>query len=192
MAPKDEAELQQMLVTGVNYTDGAIAMRYPRGNGIGVPLMEEGWEPLEIGKAEILRSGDDVLLLGYGSMVYPALQTAELLHEHGIEATVVNARFVKPLDTELILPLAERIGKVVTMEEGCLMGGFGSAVAEALMDNNVLVPLKRLGVPDILVDHATPEQSTIDLGLTPAQMAQNIMASLFKTETESVVAPGVS
>ena len=99
MAPKDEAELQQMLVTGVNYTEGAIAMRYPRGNGIGVPLMEEGWEPLEIGKAEILRSGDDVLLLGYGSMVYPALQTAELLHEHGIEATVVNARFVKPLDT---------------------------------------------------------------------------------------------
>ncbi|AGF50779.1 sll1945 [Synechocystis sp. PCC 6803] len=192
MAPKDEAELQQMLVTGVNYTGGAIAMRYPRGNGIGVPLMEEGWEPLEIGKAEILRSGDDVLLLGYGSMVYPALQTAELLHEHGIEATVVNARFVKPLDTELILPLAERIGKVVTMEEGCLMGGFGSAVAEALMDNNVLVPLKRLGVPDILVDHATPEQSTVDLGLTPAQMAQNIMASLFKTETESVVAPGVS
>ncbi|MBE9203427.1 1-deoxy-D-xylulose-5-phosphate synthase [Synechocystis salina LEGE 06099] len=190
MAPKDEAELQQMLVTGVNYTDGAIAMRYPRGNGIGVPLMEEGWEPLEIGKAELLRSGDDVLLLGYGSMVYPALQTAELLHEHGIEATVVNARFVKPLDTEMILPLAQRIGKVVTMEEGCLMGGFGSAVAEALMDNNVLVPLKRLGVPDILVDHATPEQSTVGLGLTPAQMAADIMASLFKVE--SPVAPGVS
>ncbi|UAJ72383.1 1-deoxy-D-xylulose-5-phosphate synthase [Synechocystis sp. PCC 7339] len=190
MAPKDEAELQQMLVTGVNYTDGAIAMRYPRGNGIGVPLMEEGWEPLEIGKAELLRSGDDVLLLGYGSMVYPALQTAELLHEHGIEATVVNARFVKPLDTEMILPLAQRIGKVVTMEEGCLMGGFGSAVAEALMDNNILVPLKRLGVPDILVDHATPEQSTVGLGLTPAQMAADIMASLFKVE--SPVAPGVS
>ncbi len=180
MAPKDEAELQQMLVTGVNYTDGAIAMRYPRGNGIGVPLMEEGWEPLDIGKAEILRSGDDVLLLGYGSMVYPALQTAELLHEHGIEATVVNARFVKPLDTELILPLAQRIGKVVTMEEGCLMGGFGSAVAEALMDNNVLVPLKRLGVPDILVDHATPDQSNASLGLTPAQMAEEIRTSLFK------------
>ncbi|MBO0352352.1 1-deoxy-D-xylulose-5-phosphate synthase [Phormidium pseudopriestleyi FRX01] len=175
MAPKDEAELQRMLVTGIDYTDGAIAMRYPRGNGYGVPLMEEGWEPLEIGKGEILRSGDDLLILGYGSMVYPALQTAEILNEHGIAATVVNARFVKPLDTELILPLAQRIGKVVTMEEGCLMGGFGSAVAEALMDNNIPVSLLRFGVPDQLVDHATPDQSFADLGLTPSQMADRVL-----------------
>lgn len=175
MAPKDEAELQQMLVTGIEYTEGAIAMRYPRGNGYGVPLMEEGWEPLPIGKAEILRQGDDVLILGYGSMVYPAMQTAEILSEHGIEATVINARFVKPLDTELILPLAEKIGKVVTMEEGCLMGGFGSAVAEALMDHNVLVPVMRLGVPDKLVDHAKPDQSKAELELTPAQMSDRIL-----------------
>lgn len=175
MAPKDEAELQRMLVTGINYNDGAIAMRYPRGNGYGVPLMEEGWEPLEIGKGEILRSGDDLLILGYGSMVYPALQTAEILNEHGISATVVNARFVKPLDTDLILPLAQRIGKVVTMEEGCLMGGFGSAVAEACMDQNIPVSMLRLGVPDQLVDHAKPEQSFADLGLTPSQMADRVL-----------------
>lgn len=175
MAPKDEAELQQMLVTGIQYTDGAIAMRYPRGNGYGVALMEEGWEPLPIGKGEILRQGDDLLILGYGSMVYPAMQTAEILSEHGIEATVINARFVKPLDTELILPLAEKLGKVVTMEEGCLMGGFGSAVAEALMDHNVLVPVIRFGVPDLLVDHAKPDQSKADLGLTPAQMSDRIL-----------------
>lgn len=175
MAPKDEAELQRMLVTGIDYTDGAIAMRYPRGNGYGVPLMEEGWEPLEIGKGEILRSGDDLLILGYGSMVYPALQTAEILNEHGISATVVNARFVKPLDTELILPLAQRIGKVVTMEEGCLMGGFGSAVAEACMDQNIPVSMLRLGVPDQLVDHAKPEQSFAELGLTPSQMADRVL-----------------
>lgn len=175
MAPKDEAELQQMLVTGIQYTDGAIAMRYPRGNGYGVALMEEGWEPLPIGKGEILRQGDNLLILGYGSMVYPAMQTAEILSEHGIEATVINARFVKPLDTELILPLAEKIGKVVTMEEGCLMGGFGSAVAEALMDHNVLVPVMRFGVPDLLVDHAKPDQSKADLGLTPAQMSDRIL-----------------
>ena len=175
MAPKDEAELQRMLVTGIDYTDGAIAMRYPRGNGYGVPLMEEGWEPLEIGKGEILRSGDDLLILGYGSMVYPALQTAEILNEHGISATVVNARFVKPLDTELILPLAQRIGKVVTMEEGCLMGGFGSAVAEACMDQNIPVSLLRLGVPDQLVDHAKPDQSFAELGLTPSQMADRVL-----------------
>ena len=177
MAPKDEAELQQMIVTGVNYTDGPIAMRYPRGNGYGVPLMEEGWEELPIGKAEILRQGDDVLILGYGSMVYPAMQAAEILSEHGIEATVVNARFAKPLDTELILPLAQQIGRVVTLEEGCIIGGFGSAVAESLLDHNLMVPITRIGVPDVLVDHATPEQSMAELGLTPSQIAERVRKS---------------
>ncbi len=183
MAPKDEAELQRMIVTGVNHTESAIAMRYPRGNGMGVPLMEEGWEALPIGKAEILRSGDDVLILGYGSMVYPALQAAEILSEHGVEATVINARFVKPLDTELILPLAKRIGKVVTLEEGCLMGGFGSAVVEALSDNNILVPVKRLGVPDILVDHAEPNESFASLGLTTPQIADQVLEAFFSNKT---------
>lgn len=180
MAPKDEAELQRMLVTGINYTDGAIAMRYPRGNGYGVPLMEEGWEPLPIGKGEILRQGDDILLVGYGSMVYPAMQTAEILSEHGIEATVVNARFAKPIDTELIIPLAQKIGRVVTLEEGCLPGGFGSAIVESLMDAEVMVPVTRIGVPDILVDHATAEQSKAELGLTPPQMAERILKSFAK------------
>ncbi|PZV27268.1 MAG: 1-deoxy-D-xylulose-5-phosphate synthase [Snowella sp.] len=189
MAPKDEAELQRMVVTGVEYTEGAIAMRYPRGNGQGVPLMEEGWEALPIGKAEILRSGDDVLILGYGSMVYPALQAAEILSEHGVEATVINARFVKPLDTELILPLAKRIGKVVTLEEGCLMGGFGSAVLEAFSDNNVLVPVKRLGVPDILVDHAEPNESFASLGLTTPQIADQVLEAFF-SENKTPVAVG--
>ena len=185
MAPKDEGELQRMVLTGIKHTDGAIAMRYPRGNGYGVPLMEEGWEAIPIGKGEILRNGDDVLILGYGSMVYSAMQTAEILSEHGVAATVVNARFVKPLDTELILPLAQRIGQVVTMEEGCLMGGFGSAVTEALMDNNVLVPVLRLGVPDKLVDHAKPDESKADLGLTPSQMAERILQS-FKPRLSTI------
>jgi 1-deoxy-D-xylulose-5-phosphate synthase len=186
MAPKDEAELQEMLVTGINHTSGPIAMRYPRGNGFGVPLMEEGWEGLPVGKGEILRNGEDVLLLGYGSMVYPALQTAEVLSEHGIEATVINARFVKPLDTELILPLAQHIGKVVTLEEGCLMGGFGSAVAEALLDHNILVPLKRFGIPDILVEHAEANESKASLGLTSPQIAQQIREVFFKEQLSTV------
>ncbi|HEY9880762.1 MAG TPA: 1-deoxy-D-xylulose-5-phosphate synthase [Leptolyngbyaceae cyanobacterium] len=177
MAPKDEAELQRMVVTGIQYTDGPIALRYPRGNGYGMPLMEEGWEPLPIGKAEVLRRGNDVLLVGYGSMVNPALQTAEILSEHGIEATVVNARFAKPLDTELILPLAKQIGRVVTFEEGCIMGGFGSGLAEALLDAQVTVPVLRLGIPDVLVDHAKPEESKVALGLTPSQMADKIRAT---------------
>jgi 1-deoxy-D-xylulose-5-phosphate synthase len=185
MAPKDEAELQRMIVTGIDH-NGPIAMRYPRGNGQGVPLMDEGWEPLPIGKGEILRNGDDVLLLAYGSMVYPAMQTAELLREHGIEATVINARFAKPLDTELILPLAQQIGRVVTFEEGCIDGGFGTAVLEALMEANILVPVKRIGVPDLLVEHATPEESKAALGLTPAQMSETILKLVKKPEAVAV------
>jgi 1-deoxy-D-xylulose-5-phosphate synthase len=103
------------------------------------------------------------------------MQTAEALSEHGIQATVVNARFAKPLDTELILPLAEKLGRVVTIEEGCLAGGFGTAVLEALNEANITVPLKRIGVPDILVEHATPDESKASLGLTPPQMADQIL-----------------
>ncbi|MEM6500312.1 MAG: 1-deoxy-D-xylulose-5-phosphate synthase [Cyanobacteria bacterium P01_C01_bin.89] len=184
-APKDEAELQKMLVTAVNHTSGPIALRYPRGSGLGVPLMDEGWEALPVGKGEVLRTGDDVLMVGYGTMVSPALQAAEMLSEHGIEATVVNARFVKPLDEALIMPLARRIGKVVTLEEGCLQGGFGSAVMESLMDAGVCVPVKRIGVPDKLVDHATPAESKAALGLTSPQIADQVR-EMFQP---SVVAP---
>ncbi|MCC5651887.1 1-deoxy-D-xylulose-5-phosphate synthase [Nostoc sp. XA013] len=174
MAPKDEAELQRMLVTGIEHTKSPIAMRYPRGAGYGVSLVEEGWEPLPIGKGEILRSGDDVLIVGYGSMVHPAMQVALLLSEYGIQATVVNARFVKPLDTELIVPLAKQIGRVFTLEEGCVIGGFGSAVAEALQEHGVLVPVTPVGIPDKLIDHATPEESKADIGLTSVQITEQI------------------
>jgi 1-deoxy-D-xylulose-5-phosphate synthase len=185
MAPKDEAELQQMVVTGVNH-DGPIAMRYPRGNGYGVPLMEEGWEAIPIGKGELLRSGDDVLLVAYGSMVHTAMQAAEILSEHGVEATVVNARFVKPIDTELIVPLAKRIGRVVTLEEGCIMGGFGSALTEALMEHDVVVPVKRIGVPDQLVEHAKPDEAKAELGLTGSKIAERVREAYF-SEQLSVV-----
>lgn len=174
MAPKDEAELQRMIVTGIEH-DGPIAMRYPRGNGNGAPLMEEGWEALEIGKGELLRQGDDVLICAYGSMVYPAMQTAEILGEHGIEATVINARFVKPLDKVLIHPLAQKIGRVVTMEEGCIMGGFGSAIVESLLEAEICIPVTRIGIEDILVEHATPEESKADNNLNPNQMADRIL-----------------
>jgi 1-deoxy-D-xylulose-5-phosphate synthase len=189
-APKDEAELQQLLATGVGYTDGPIAVRYPRGSGQGVPLLDEGWEALPVGKGELLRSGDDLLLVGYGTMVYPALQVAEILREHGVEATVVNARFVKPLDTELIVPLAERIGKVVTLEEGCLMGGFGSAVLEALADAGVMAQVDRIGVPDILVDHATPDESKASLGLTSPQIAERLLKR-FNFDRQAIAAAGI-
>ncbi|MDA1170350.1 MAG: 1-deoxy-D-xylulose-5-phosphate synthase, partial [Cyanobacteria bacterium] len=158
MAPKDEAELQRMLVTCIAHS-GPTALRIPRGEGEGVPLLEEGWEPIEIGRAEQLAEGDDLMIVAYGAMVAPAMATAGLLQEHGVRAAVVNARFLRPLDETMLLPMARRIGLVVTMEEGCLAGGFGAAVLEAFQDNDLLVPLLRIGIPDRLVDHASPEQS---------------------------------
>ena len=173
MAPKDEAELQRMLVTCLQHT-GPCALRIPRGPGEGVTLMEEGWEPLKIGRGEVLREGEDLLILSYGSMVSSAIKTAELLKESDISATVVNARFLRPLDQALIHPLARRIGKVVTMEEGTLLGGFGSAIVESFSDQDLLVPTLRIGIPDKLVDHASPQQSKEKLGLTPDQMCGTI------------------
>ena len=189
MAPKDEAELQRMLVTSIDH-DGPCAIRFPRGEGEGVPLMEEGWQPLEIGRGEVLAEGEDLLIVAYGSMVYPAMATAGLLQERGVRATVINARFLRPLDEALIAPLARRIGRVVTMEEGALAGGFGAAVVEALNDQEVLVPVLRLGIPDVLVDHASPDQSKQALGLTPPQMAERILerfaASLARLPRQAV------
>ncbi len=174
MAPKDEAELQRMLVTCLAHP-GPTALRIPRGSGVGVTLMEEGWEPLPVGCGEVLREGDDLLIVAYGAMVKPALDTATLLEEAGFSATVVNARFLRPLDEALIHPLARRIGRVVTMEEGALPGGFGAAVLESLNDRDINPSLLRIGIPDQLVDHATPQQSKESLQLTPPQMAKRIL-----------------
>lgn len=188
MAPKDEAELQRMLVTSIHHS-GPCALRIPRGEGEGVPLAEEGFEPLEIGRGELLTDGDDLLIVAYGAMVAPAMATAGLLQEKGIRTAVINARFLRPLDEALILPLAKRIGRVVTMEEGALAGGFGAAVVETLSDHDVLVPVLRIGIPDQLVDHASPEQSKHSLGLTPPQMAERIVARFGATLAASLPAP---
>ncbi|MBL6793472.1 MAG: 1-deoxy-D-xylulose-5-phosphate synthase [Synechococcus sp. BS307-5m-G36] len=173
MAPKDEAELQQMMVTCLQH-DGPTALRIPRGSGEGVLLMEEGWEALAIGRGELLRDGNDLVIVAYGSMVAPAMETAALLEAAGLSASVINARFVRPLDQALIHPLARRVSRVVTMEEGTLSGGFGAAVLESLNDHDINVPVLRIGIADQLVDHATPQQSKEALGLTPKQMCMKI------------------
>ncbi|CAK23649.1 1-deoxy-D-xylulose-5-phosphate synthase [Synechococcus sp. CS-197] len=195
MAPKDEAELQRMLVSSLQHS-GPCAIRIPRGPGEGVPLMEEGWEPLPIGRGEVLRDGDDLLIVAYGAMNSKALATADLLASCGVQSTVVNARFLRPLDDELLHPLARRIGKVVTIEEGTLAGGFGSALTESLLDADIKPSILRLGIPDVLVDHATPQQSFEKLGLTPAQMAESIQGFLQRskltTATSVVQQPSVS
>ena len=153
MAPKDEDELQHMVSTAVEYEDGPIALRYPRGAGIGVPMQNES-QALPIGKGEVLREGEDLLIVAIGNRVYPAVEAADVLADFGISVAVVNARFVKPLDEELIVPLAERIGRIITIEDGVLMGGFGSAVLEALAHRGIQgVQVRRLGIPDQFIEH---------------------------------------
>jgi len=152
MAPKDENELQRMLKTALGHK-GPIALRYPRGSGEGVEI-EKNIRPLEIGKAEVIFDGDDVVLLAIGSGVREAIQARTLLKKDNIQATVVNCRYVKPLDEELILSLAEQIPKLVTIEENVLQGGFGSAVLECIHNNGRFsCRIKRIGVQDTFVEH---------------------------------------
>jgi len=154
MAPKDEDELRHMLKTAVGHTDGPIAVRFPRGAGVGVS-MNDPLRELPIGKGEILRNGSDVAILAVGSMVLTADRAADALAEDGIAATVVNARFVKPLDEELILKLARSHGAIVTIEENAAAGGFGSGVLELLAREGVTIPVKVLGVPDHFFEQAS-------------------------------------
>ena len=167
MAPKDEAEMRDMLLTAIEHT-GPAALRYPRGNGIGVPIDREP-QVLEIGKAEILRDGGggDVAVVAYGSMAHPALKAADQLAAEGVETTVVNARFVKPLDAGLLLALARTKRLIVTVEEAYLAGGFGSAVMELLEENGLLdkVRVVRMGVPDRVVTHGDAKLLLAKYGL---------------------------
>jgi len=166
MSPKDENELRHMLYTQIRHESGPTALRYPRGSGTGVELDAELRE-IPIGQAEVLREGDDVLLLALGSMVQPSLRAAELLREKGVAAAVVNARFVKPLDEELILEYAARTGHVVTVEEAQRPAGFGSAVSELLQDRGLHdVRLSAIALPDAFVDHGKPETLRSQVGLT--------------------------
>lgn len=165
MAPKDEGEMRDMLLTMIEH-HGPAAMRYPRGNGVGASI-ERAPELLEIGKGEILRDGGEIAIIAYGSMVHPTLHAAENLAREGIETTVVNARFVKPLDAQLLLALARTKRLLVTVEEAYLAGGFGSAVLELLEENGLQdkVRVVRMGIPDRLVTHGDPRLLLAKYGL---------------------------
>ena len=172
MAPKDENELRHMLYTAVNY-EGPAAVRYPRGEGIGVPL-DSDFNELEIGKAEIVRDGGNIAILAVGTMVSAACKTAELLLKRGINCTVVNMRFIKPLDKECILQMADKMEAIVTMEENVLNGGFGSAVVELLADEGRSIPVLRFGIPDEFIEQGTQSELREQCGLTPEQMSEKI------------------
>lgn len=173
MAPKDENELRHMLYTAVEL-GGPAALRYPRGNGLGVPL--EDFRRLEIGKAEILREGSDIAILALGSMVYPCLEAAARLEAAGLNATVINARFMKPLDQELISVLAAEKQFLVTAEEGTEAGGFGAAVAALLQDRRIPASLLRIAVPDRIIPHGAPNLLHAKYGLDVDGIVQRIEA----------------
>ena len=177
MAPKDENELQHMLKTAL-YSGRPISLRYPRGAGFGVPLDQELQE-LPIGKGELLIDGGDLTIVAIGSTVHPTLEAAAQLRQKGIFASVVNARFIKPIDSELILAQAKKTGCLVTVEENALLGGFGSAVLELISDAGLnAVRIKRIGIPDRFIEQGTQAQLRADLGLDAAGIAATCEAFL--------------
>jgi 1-deoxy-D-xylulose-5-phosphate synthase len=182
MAPRDEAMLIHMLRTALLHDDGPVALRYPRGEAEGVPLPRRP-EAIEIGRGEILHEGERVAFLGYGYGVSVALRAAGLLgDEHGIEATVADGRFAKPLDRELVERLAAEHDLLVTVEENVLSGGFGSAVVEHLADHDLLagVRMLRVGLPDEYVTHGKPALLREQVGLTPEAVADRVAQAVLE------------
>lgn len=176
MAPKDEEELRHMLATAIAI-EGPAAVRYPRGAGLGVPLTDS-LETLPVGKAEVLQEEGDIAFLAVGTMVEKAKEAAAILKEEGIEAAIVNMRFIKPLDTELLGEMARTKRLLITAEENVLAGGFGSAVAEYLADHGIEVPLLRFGIPDRFIEQGTRRELLSLCGLQPDEMAERIRERL--------------
>jgi 1-deoxy-D-xylulose-5-phosphate synthase len=180
MAPRDEAMLPAMLRTALTHDDGPIALRYPRGEGIGVPVPPPAeLQAIEIGRGEVLREGSRVAIVGYGTGVQKALEAADLLADHDLEVTVADARFAKPIDLELMTRLAAEHELLVTVEEGVLAGGFGSAVWETLNDAGAEVPkIVRIGMPDRYVTHGKPALLHREVGYTGKAIAERITAEI--------------
>lgn len=171
MMPKDENELRRMLVTAVAYDDGPIAVRYPRINGLGVEL-DPNPQPLEIGKWETVREGDSGVILAIGPMIQVAEEAAELLKREGINVQVVNARFIKPLDEEMLMTLADEGKQMIVLEEGSELGGFGGSILEFYsLKGKYGLPIRIIGVPDRFIEHASIKEQRQEVGLTAERVA---------------------
>ncbi len=185
MVPKDEDELQQMMKTAIE-CPSPVAFRYPRGKGEGVkrnPVLRS----IEIGKGEVLREGGDLLILAIGTTVYPSIRAAERLDASGIHAAVINTRFLKPLDGDLIGEWARKIGKILTVEENVLQGGFGSAVLELLQEKGLSsVHVKRLGIPDLFVEHGPPSLLRAKYGIDEAGIYRAVKEMMEKESSSSL------
>jgi 1-deoxy-D-xylulose-5-phosphate synthase len=179
MAPKDENELRDMLWTACCHEKGPVAIRYPRGTGVGVPLNPE-FNPLPLGKGEILREGKQAAILAIGDRVYPALELGRKLEEKGITTRVVNSRFLRPLDRELIQDTLESFPVVCTLENNTIVGGFGSAVAEMVAELPFRPPhFHRFGLPDRFVPHGRICDLMEDVDLSMDKLIR-IIENLFK------------
>jgi len=185
MVPKDEDEFQHMIKTAIECPT-PVAFRYPRGRGVGVKR-EILLKSIDIGKGEVLREGNDVLILAIGSTVYPSLRAAERLEGSGIHTAVINSRFLKPLDGDLICHWAQRTGKILTVEENVLQGGFGSAVLELLHEKGLSsIQMKRLGIPDVYVEHGQQSLLRAKYGIDEDGIFKGVMemVELRQNQTE--------
>ncbi|MBK8465527.1 MAG: 1-deoxy-D-xylulose-5-phosphate synthase [Chloracidobacterium sp.] len=194
MAPKDEAEMRDMMLTAIEHP-GPAALRYPRGNGFGVDISAAP-KQIETGKAEILRGeieSGEVAIFAYGSMVYPSVEAGKNLEKDGIAATVINARFVKPLDSEMIIALARNMRLIVTVEDAYLAGGFGSAVLELLEENGLSDKIKvvRMGVPDQIVTHGDPKLLLAEYGLDADGIYNKVVVTLDAMDEKRVNKPQI-
>jgi 1-deoxy-D-xylulose-5-phosphate synthase len=163
MSPKDENELRQMLYSAFVY-NRPVAIRYPRGEAQGVP-MDETFKEIPLGTWEILKEGEELTIIACGNMVYPALDVAEELEKEGINIGVINGRFIKPMDSNMLSEIALRTKKILTLEENTLMGGFGSGVMELLSKEEILVPIKSMGIPDTFITHGSQKKLRNALGI---------------------------
>jgi 1-deoxy-D-xylulose-5-phosphate synthase len=163
ISPKDENELKQMLYSAYSY-ERPVAIRYPRGEAQGVPI-DEDFKEIPIGKWEILKEGEDIAIIACGNQVYPSLSAASELEEEGILCTVINGRFIKPMDREMLSALSKHAKKILTVEENAIMGGFGSGVLEILSEEGIAVPVKNIGIPDTFLSHGSQSMLRKSLGL---------------------------
>ena len=173
MAPKDVEELAAMLEFAVGHT-GPIAIRYPRGNALGKPDIDMSIQRIELGVSEMLRAGNDVAIFAIGDMVLPALEAAHLLARDNIHAEVVNMRFIKPIDSDIISRTAQRIKRFLVVEDNALQAGMGSCLLEVLSDINQGVEVKRLGIPDKFITYGKRNELLEDLGLSAQAIAGKV------------------
>ncbi|RCW65416.1 1-deoxy-D-xylulose-5-phosphate synthase [Saliterribacillus persicus] len=179
MMPKDENEGQHMVNTCLNYNDGPIALRYPRGNGLGVE-MDDALKEIPIGSWEVLKDGKDAVILTFGTSIPMSLEAREILKKQGINVKVVNARFIKPLDEKMLHDLMKSEVPILTVEEAILKGGFGSSILEFAEENDYQIKLKRMGIPDKYIEHGDVGKLLEEIGLTKENIIDNIKTMINK------------